>query len=148
MMVFYYLRFYIFLSQPIFRSMSKKTPMGITTIIILLVIGLFAGIASGLVGIGGGIIIIPALIYFLSMSQQGAQGVSIGMLLLPVGFLAAYNYYTAGSLNFKYSLIIGSTFIVGAWLGSKISLQISPDTMRIIFGVFILLIALKMIFNK
>ena len=122
--------------------------MGITTIIILLVIGLFAGIASGLVGIGGGIIIIPALIYFLSMSQQDAQGVSIGMLLLPVGFLAAYNYYTAGSFNFKYSLIIGSTFIVGAWLGSKISLQISPDTMRIIFGVFILLIALKMIFNK
>ena len=128
--------------------MSKKTPMGITTIIILLVIGLFAGIASGLVGIGGGIIIVPALVYFLSMSQQGAQGVSIGMLLMPVGFLAAHNYYVAGSLNFKYSLIIGITFIVGAWIGSKISLQISPDTMRIIFGVFILLIALKMIFNK
>ena len=122
--------------------------MGITTIIILLIIGLFAGIASGLVGIGGGIIIVPALVYFLSMSQQGAQGVSIGMLLMPVGFLAAYNYYTADSLNFKYSLIIGITFIVGAWIGSKISLQISPDTMRIIFGVFILLIALKMIFNK
>jgi uncharacterized membrane protein YfcA len=128
--------------------MSKKTPMGLTTIIILLVIGLFAGIASGLVGIGGGIIIVPALIYFLSMSQLGAQGVSIGMLLMPVGFLAAYNYYVAGNLNIKYSLIIGITFIAGAWIGSKISLQIPPDTMRIIFGVFILLIALKMIFNK
>jgi uncharacterized membrane protein YfcA len=70
------------------------------------------------------------------------------MLLMPVGFLAAYNYYVAGNLNIKYSLIIGITFIAGAWIGSKISLQIPPDTMRIIFGVFILLIALKMIFNK
>lgn len=128
--------------------MSKKPPMDISLLIVLLLVGLFAGIASGLVGIGGGIIIVPALVYFLSMTQHQAQGVSIGMLLMPVGFLAAYNYYKAGNLNFKYSLIIGLTFIAGAWIGSKISLTIDENVMRKIFGVFVLLMALKMIFSK
>ncbi|MFM2284537.1 MAG: hypothetical protein RLZZ543_33 [Bacteroidota bacterium] len=128
--------------------MSKKPPMDISILIVLLLVGLFAGIASGLVGIGGGIIIVPALAYFLSMTQHQAQGVSIGMLLMPVGFLAAYNYYKAGNLNFKYSLIIGLTFIAGAWIGSKISLTIDENVMRKIFGVFVLLMALKMIFSK
>ena len=122
--------------------------MDISLLIVLLLVGLFAGIASGLVGIGGGIIIVPALVYFLSMTQHQAQGVSIGMLLMPVGFLAAYNYYKAGNLNFKYSLIIGITFIAGAWIGSKISLNIDENVMRKIFGVFVLLMALKMIFSK
>lgn len=122
--------------------------MDISILIVLLLVGLFAGIASGLVGIGGGIIIVPALVYFLSMTQHQAQGVSIGMLLMPVGFLAAYNYYKAGNLNFKYSLIIGITFIAGAWIGSKISLNIDENVMRKIFGVFVLLMALKMIFSK
>ena len=122
--------------------------MDISLLIVLLLVGLFAGIASGLVGIGGGIIIVPALVYFLSMTQHQAQGVSIGMLLMPVGFLAAYNYYKAGNLNFKYSLIIGLTFIAGAWIGSKISLNIDQTMMRKIFGVFVLLMALKMIFSK
>ena len=65
--------------------------MDTNTLIILLLVGLFAGFASGMVGIGGGIVIVPALVYFLSLSQHQAQGVSIGMLLMPVGFLAAYN---------------------------------------------------------
>ncbi len=122
--------------------------MDLTIIITLLIIGIIAGIASGMVGIGGGIIIVPALVYFLSMTQQQAQGVSIGMLLMPVGFMAAINYYKEGSLNFKYSLIIGATFVIGAWLGSKIAVNIEESMLRKIFGVFILLIALKMIFTK
>ena len=122
--------------------------MDTNTLIILLLVGLFAGFASGMVGIGGGIVIVPALVYFLSLSQHQAQGVSIGMLLMPVGFLAAYNYYKQGNLNFNYSLIIGITFIAGAYFGSKVSLALDPSLMRRIFGVVILLIALKMIFNK
>jgi hypothetical protein len=122
--------------------------MDLTIIITLLIIGLIAGFASGLVGIGGGIIIVPALVYFLSLSQHQAQGISIGMLLIPVGFLAAVNYYKAGQFNMKYSLIIGATFIAGAWLGSKVSLSIDEQLMKRIFGVFVLLIALKMIFSK
>jgi uncharacterized membrane protein YfcA len=128
--------------------MSTKPPMNLSIIIVLLLVGLIAGMASGMVGIGGGIIIVPALVYFLSMTQHQAQGVSIGMLLMPVGFLAAMNYYKSGNLNFKYSLIIGATFVIGAWIGSKISLNIDEALMRKIFGVFILLMALKMIFSK
>lgn len=128
--------------------MSKKPPMDLTTVLLLLFIGLLAGFASGLVGIGGGIIIVPALVYFLSLSQHNAQGISIGMLLMPVGFLAAINYYKAGQFNMKYSLIIGATFVVGAWLGSKVSLSIDQQLMKRIFGVFVLLMALKMIFSK
>ena len=122
--------------------------MSTSILIILLVIGLLAGFASGMVGIGGGIIIVPALVYFLALTQHQAQGVSIGMLLMPVGFMAAFNYYKSGNLNFQYSLIIGLTFIVGAYLGSKVSLQVDEVIMKRIFGVFIFLIAIKLIFSK
>ena len=126
-----------------------KTPkMEISTLLFLLIIGVAAGFASGMIGIGGGIIIVPALVYFLSMSQHQAQGISIGMLLMPVGFLAAYNYYKAGNLNFTYSAVIGVTFVLGAYLGSKVSLKMDPGLMKKIFGVVILLVSLKMIFGK
>jgi uncharacterized membrane protein YfcA len=122
--------------------------MDTTTLVTLLIIGLIAGFASGMVGIGGGILIIPALTYFLHMSQHEAQGVTIGLLLMPVGFLAAYNYYKSGNLNFNYSLVIAITFIAGAYLGSKTSLAIDPKWMKKIFGGVIFLISLKMLFGK
>lgn len=122
--------------------------MDIQTLIILLLVGFFAGFASGMVGIGGGVVIVPALVYFLSLSQHQAQGVSIGMLLMPVGFLAAYNYYKQGNLNFQYSLIIGLTFIGGAWAGSKLSLSLTGDSMKKIFAAVMLLLSLKMLFSK
>jgi uncharacterized membrane protein YfcA len=122
--------------------------MDTTTLVTLLLIGLIAGFASGMVGIGGGIIIIPALTYFLHMSQHQAQGVTIGLLLMPVGFLAAYNYYKSGNLNFNYSLVMAATFIAGAYLGSKTSLVIDPKWMKKIFGGVIFLISLKMLFGK
>jgi uncharacterized membrane protein YfcA len=126
----------------------KTKKMDINTLVILLIVGVAAGFASGMVGIGGGIVIVPALVYFLALSQHQAQGISIGMLLMPVGFLAAYNYYKQGNLNFTYSAIIGVTFVLGAYLGSKVSLKMDPSLMKRIFGVFILLISLKMIFGK
>ncbi|MGZ6523292.1 MAG: TSUP family transporter, partial [Bacteroidia bacterium] len=93
-----------------------------TTIIILLCIGLLAGILSGLVGVGGGIIIVPALIYFMSVSQQEAQGTSLAVLLLPVGIFAVYNYYKAGYVDIRSTLIIASTFLIGGFIGSKIAI--------------------------
>jgi uncharacterized membrane protein YfcA len=126
---------------------AKKT-MDLTTVITLAIIGLFAGFASGMIGIGGGIVIVPALVYFLALSQHEAQGISIGMLLMPVGFLAAYNYYKSGNFHFNYSLTIGITFVLGAFLGSKLSLNIDELLMKRIFGVVMLLLALKMIFSK
>lgn len=122
--------------------------MDIQTLLILFVIGIFAGFASGLVGVGGGIIIVPALIFFLGLSQHQAQGISIGMLMMPVGFLAAYNYYKTGNLNIGYSVLIGVTFVAGAFFGSKVALNFDQQLMKKVFGVFILLISLKMIFGK
>ncbi len=119
-----------------------------TLIIILLCIGLFAGILSGMVGVGGGIIIVPALVYFLSMNQHQAQGTSLAVLLLPVGILAVYNYYKVCYVDVKSTLIIAITFVIGGYIGSKISIGLDQTIVKKIFGAFLILVALKMIFGK
>lgn len=119
-----------------------------TTIIILLCIGLMAGVLSGMVGVGGGIIIVPALVYFLSMTQHQAQGTSLAVLLLPVGIFAVFNYYKAGYVDIKSTLIIASTFLIGGFFGSKIAIAIDQNTVKKIFGVILLLVAFKMILGK
>ncbi len=118
------------------------------TIIILLCIGLVAGILSGVVGVGGGIIIVPALVYFLCMSQHEAQGTSLAVLLLPVGAFAVYNYYKAGYVNVQATLIIATTFLLGGFIGAKLSIALSEETIKKVFGVLLLAIALKMILFK
>ncbi len=123
--------------------------MSSTTIMILLLIGLTAGLLSGLVGIGGGIIIVPALVYFLGFSQHSAQGTSLGLLLPPVGILAVMNYYKKGFLDIKVVLIMAIAFIVGAYLGSKLSINLSEEKLKKFFAIVLLLIAGKMLlFDK
>ncbi|HIO16490.1 MAG TPA: sulfite exporter TauE/SafE family protein, partial [Flavobacteriales bacterium] len=100
--------------------------MELSTLFILLAIGICAGIASGFVGIGGGLIIVPALIYFLGLDQHTAQGTSLALMLPPIGILAAMNYHSEQSIEWTYSALIAVTFIVGAWFGSKWSLRLSP----------------------
>ncbi len=119
-----------------------------TTIIILLCLGLVAGMLSGLVGIGGGIVIVPALVYFLGYSQHQAQGTVLFMFLLPIGILGVFNYYQAGHIEWKTAFIIASTFLIGSYFGSKISIAIDQTTLKKVFGVIILLLSLKMIFGK
>ena len=114
----------------------------------MLCIGLAAGILSGMVGVGGGIIIVPALVYFISMSQHEAQGTSLAVLLLPVGILAVYNYYKEGYVDIKTTLIIASTFIIGGFIGSKISIALDQNMVKKFFGGVLLLVALKMILGK
>lgn len=126
----------------------KFKQLTMTTIIILLCIGLMAGILSGMVGIGGGIVIVPALVYFMNMSQHEAQGTSLAVLLLPVGILAVYYYYQAGYVDIRSSLIIASTFVVGGLIGSKIAIVVDQNMLKKIFGIFLLLISLKMILGK
>lgn len=126
----------------------KKRNFNMTTILILLCIGLFAGILSGMIGVGGGIIIVPALIYFMSMSQLEAQGTSLSVLLLPVGVLAVYNYYKAGYVDIQSTLIIACTFLVGGFIGSKISIGLGQDTVKKIFGFVLIAVAFKMILGK
>src|ERR1700726_4660169 len=99
--------------------------MSIQTVIIIILVGLAAGILSGLVGIGGGIIIVPALIFFLGFSQHQAQGTSLGILLLPAGIFAVLNYYKQGYIDIKVVLILFVGFVLGGWLGSKISTNLS-----------------------
>lgn len=120
-------------------------------LLILLGIGLAAGVLSGLAGIGGGMVIVPALVYFLSFTQHQAQGVSLTMFLLPIGILGAYNYYKGGHITpetVRFSLIMCATFVVGSYFGSKIAVNLNQDMLKKIFGAFILLISLKMIFGK
>jgi len=118
------------------------------TFLILVVIGLAAGILSGFVGIGGGLLIVPALIFFLGMSQFEAQGTSLAMMLPPIGILAVLNYHKTGNLNWTYAIILAAVFIVGGYIGSKISLSLSPQIVRRIFGVLMLIAAFKLIFSK
>ncbi len=118
------------------------------TILILLLVGLFAGYLSGLIGIGGGVVIVPVLVYFLHMNQKEAQGTTLFMFILPIGFLGVYNYYKAGQLDYKSALIMCTTFIVGSYLGSKTALSFDSKIVKQIFGAVIMLIGLKMFLNK
>lgn len=120
--------------------------MTATTIVLLIIIGLLAGFLSGLVGIGGGVLIVPALVLFLGFSQKLAQGTSLGILLLPVGLLAVIQYYKQGYVNVNYVAIISVTFVVGSILGSKLALSLSEDKMKKLFAVILMLIAIKMLF--
>jgi hypothetical protein len=116
------------------------------TIIIIILTGLAAGILGGMVGIGGGIIIVPALVYFLAFSQHQAQGTSLALMLFPVGILGVINYYKKGYVDFRYAGLLAIGFVVGSYLGSKFSLSLPQLTVKKIFAVLMLLVALKMLF--
>src|SRR6187455_2540472 len=97
---------------------TKKKPMDMQTLIILLLVGLAAGTLSGMVGIGGGIIIVPALVYFLGFSQKLAQGTSLGILLLPIGLLGVLQFYKQGYIDIRVVLVISAAFFFGSYFGS------------------------------
>ncbi len=117
-------------------------------ILILLAIGLVAGVFSGMVGIGGGLIIVPALVYFLGFTQHAAQGSTLFMFLLPIGILGVINYWQAGHVDWRTALIICSTFVVGSYFGSKFAISLDKVTVQRIFGVIMLLMSFKMILGK
>ena len=120
--------------------------MTIQTLLILVVIGIAAGILGGLVGVGGGIIIVPSLVYFLSFSQKSAQGTSLGLLLLPVGIFGVLQYYKQGHVDLRVVAIIAIGFLAGSYFGSKIALSLPQETVKKIFAIMLLLIAFKMLF--
>ncbi len=120
--------------------------MTTTTLILLILIGLAAGFLSGLIGIGGGVIIVPALVLLLGFSQKMAQGTSLGILLLPVGILGVMQYYKQGYLDIKFVAIISIAFVLGSLLGSKLALSLSDEKMKKVFAVVMMIIAVKMLF--
>jgi uncharacterized membrane protein YfcA len=123
----------------------QHTTMTVQLVILLIVIGFSAGTLSGLVGVGGGIIVVPALVFFLGFTQQEAQGTSLGLLLLPVGILAVINYYNKGNIDVKVVAIMSLAFILGGWLGSKMALQLSQEMLRKIFAIVLFYTAFRML---
>ncbi len=121
--------------------------MDIPTILILIGIGLAAGILSGLIGIGGGVIMVPMLL-LIGFSQQQAQGTSLAALLPPVTLLAVINYHKEGYIDWRFALIISAFFILGGYLGSKIAISLDQKVLKKVFGFILLLIAGKMILSK
>jgi uncharacterized membrane protein YfcA len=114
-------------------------------IILLLLLGLAAGILSGLLGIGGGIIIIPCLVFIFGLSQHAAQGTTLALMVPPIGLLAALEYYKKGYVDLKMAGLICLGFFVGGLVGARLAGQIDATLLKRLFGVLLLITAIKMI---
>ena len=127
-----------------------KIKMTITTIILLAIIGLMAGMLSGLIGIGGGVVMVPLFVLLIGMNQYNAQGLSLAVMLPPVTFLSVYNYHKAGGeyIDWKIALMLSLMMLIGGFIGSKIALNTSQYLLKKIFGFIMLIIAFKFIFSK
>jgi uncharacterized protein len=119
-----------------------------TNIIAYILLGLAAGILSGLVGIGGGILIVPALVFLFGFSQQQAQGTTLALLVLPIGLLAAWTYYKQDFVDIRVAGLIAVGFVVGSFFGARYATVLSNEVLGKVFGTFLVLIGLKMIFGK
>ncbi|MBL8087704.1 MAG: sulfite exporter TauE/SafE family protein [Chthonomonas sp.] len=115
--------------------------------VLCIVLGLIAGLSSGVFGIGGGILIVPALVLAFKFSQQKAQGTSLAALLMPVGIFAVMNYYRSGNADLKFGALIGAGYLGGAFFGSKIALAASQQSLSRAFGVFMIALGLWFIFR-
>lgn len=122
--------------------------MTTSMLLILIGIGILTGVMAGMLGIGGAIIMIPALVFFMGFSQQTAQGTSLAVMLPPIGIIAAYNYYKAGQVNIKFAIILAVFFLVGSYFGSKLALNLPQTLLKKIFGILLLLVAAKMLLSK
>lgn len=117
------------------------------TLFYLVLIGLMSGVLSGFVGVGGGIIIVPALVFLTGLTQHQAQGTSLFVLSLPVVVLGMMQYWKTGNVNWKFGLIIALTFVVGAIIGSKLSLKMSPAVVKFVFGIITAYVSVKLILS-
>lgn len=113
-----------------------------------LALGIVAGIFSGLLGIGGGLIVVPALVVFFGMTQHKAQGTILASFLLPVAFLAFLRYYKAGNVDLRAAAFVAVGLFLGGWVGAGISLSLPDVTLKRVFGVFLLAMACKFLFGK
>lgn len=112
----------------------------------LIIIGLVAGTLSGFLGVGGATILIPALLLIYKITQHMAQGTSIAALLLPVGILAAIKYHQAGNVNWKFALLMALGFLIGGYIGATFAQPVPDAFLKKIFGAYLLIIALQMLF--
>jgi len=122
--------------------------MATSMLLILIGIGILTGFMAGMLGIGGAIIMIPALVLLLGFTQQGAQGTSLAVMLPPIGIIAAYNYYKAGEVNFKFAIILAIAFLFGSYFGSMLALSMPQTMLKKVFGILLLIVAARMLLSK
>ncbi|MBI5643366.1 MAG: sulfite exporter TauE/SafE family protein [Deltaproteobacteria bacterium] len=115
---------------------------------VFVVLGLAAGVLSGLVGIGGGILVVPALVFLFGFSQHQAQGTTLAMMVPPIGILAAWTYYKAGYVDIKVAGLLCAGFLIGGFFGAKLAASLSNEALKKTFGVALLVVSLRMIFWK
>jgi uncharacterized membrane protein YfcA len=113
-----------------------------------LILGLLAGVLSGLVGLGGGFIIVPALVLIFGFSQHQAQGTTLALLVPPIGILAAWTYYRQGFVDVKVAALIAVGFVAGSLIGARYAMTLSNETLEKVFGVALVLIGLKMLVGR
>ncbi len=117
-------------------------------ILLLLLLGLAAGVLSGLLGIGGGILIVPALIFLVGLPQHTAQGTTLALMVPPIGLLAAWTYYKQGCVDIKVAALICLGFFFGGLIGAKFATAINATLLKKLFGIALLVTAMKMILSK
>jgi uncharacterized membrane protein YfcA len=117
-------------------------------ILLLIFLGLAAGFASGLIGIGGGLIIVPALVFIFGFPQQLAQGTTLALMIPPIGLLGAWTYYHHGFVDIKAAAIICLGFFLGSLFGARVATHLSGDVLARVFGSAMLMVSLKMIWGK
>ncbi|MCX7612084.1 MAG: sulfite exporter TauE/SafE family protein [Ignavibacterium sp.] len=118
------------------------------TILTLIFLGALAGFSAGFLGIGGGVIVIPGLVYLLKYSQLEAQGTSLAMMLPPIGLFAVYNYYNSGYVNLKAAVILIVAFMIASYFSSKIAINIPEEILKKAFAIFLVIYAAKLFFDK
>lgn len=116
--------------------------------ILFVLLGLLAGTFSGVVGLGGGVVIVPALVFLFGLTQQQAQGTTLAILVPPIGIMAAYAYYQQGYVDLKIAALICLGFIFGGWIGAKIAVNLPQDILKKVFAISLFLISIKMFFSK
>ena len=127
---------------------QRKKGSQMTDILLYLLLGLVAGIFSGLIGIGGGIIIVPALVFLFGLSQHQAQGTTLALLVPPIGLLAAWTYYKEGYVDLRIASLICLGFFLGGLLGAKLATGLSSPVLEKLFGIALLLVSLKMLLAR
>ncbi len=121
---------------------------GSVSVLGILLLGVLAGVLSGLIGIGGGILIVPALIYVFGFSQHMAQGTTLALMIPPIGILAALEYYKSGNVDLRVAVLICLGFVVGGYVGAKIAVGIPDAILKRIFGAILMLVSIRMVFWK
>lgn len=120
--------------------------MSINDILILIIVGFTAGVLSSMVGIGGGIVIVPALVFIFGLTQKVAQGTSLAMLLPPIGILGVLAYHKSGNIRWDYALVLILAFVVGSFFGGKWVQDLNTITVKRVFAIFMIIVAVKYLF--